>query len=158
MKFIDIANTDLKAIIDDEDYEEVIKHSWSLGCGTGYAKCGINGRTVHLHRFVLGLSFGDKVVVDHKNGNKLDNRKENLRICSRKQNSQNRIKVLAKSGFKGVRKHGNRWQSVIKVDNKTVVIGSYEDKIEAAKAYDEAAIKYFGEFACTNKDLGLLKE
>ena len=158
MKLIDIAGTTDKAIIDDEDYEKVMQHKWSFSRSTRYPRCGTKNGTMYLHRFVLGLTKEDKVVVDHKNGNVLDARKENLRICSRKQNSQNRIKVLAKSGFKGVRKCWNKWQAVIQVNGKTVVIGSYDNKIDAAKAYDEAAIKYFGEFACTNKDLGLLKE
>ena len=105
----------------------------------------------------MGLNRGDKRCVDHINGNVLDNRRSNLRICTRQQNAYNkRNKALPKSGFRGVRKAGTRWQALIFEQGKTKVIGSFADVLDAARAYDAAAVRCFGSFACTNAAMGLL--
>jgi hypothetical protein len=110
-----------------------------------------------MHRLLMGLTHGDTRCIDHINGNVLDNRKENIRICTKQQNACNkRNKALPRSGFRGVRKSGKRWQAVLSIKGKTKVIGNYTSILEAARAYDNAAIKYFGEFACTNAMMGLL--
>jgi len=91
--------------------------------------------------------------VDHINGNPLDNRRENLRICTRAQNTCNRKAVVnSKSGYKGVTKKNSsrKWIPEIRKDGKKLYLGSYNTPEEAAKAYDKAAKEIFGEFAKLN--------
>lgn len=96
--------------------------------------------------------------MDHINGNTLDNRKKNLRLCTNQQNvaSQHKLKKN-ESGFKGISKNKiGIWRARLRVNYKEIYIGSFHTAKEAAEAYDKAAIKYFGEFALTNKMMGLL--
>lgn len=165
----------LSAIIDKEDFERVSKYKWcavkSTKDGEYYASAAaskfkkkIKGfRTIRLHRFIMGLDVGDPFEVDHKNLNKLDNRKCNLRLCSKSQNGSNRVDIQSSSGFKGVKinKKLNKWEAWIKYTDSSGVkhnkyIKLFSDPKDAAKAYDEAALKYHGEFARTNKMMGLL--
>lgn len=92
-------------------------------------------------------------VVDHINRDPLDNRKENLRICSRSQNEANSPSRGGTSQFKGVHwdKKTERWISGIKLKYKKFILGSFESEIEAAKVYDKKAREFFGEFAYLNK-------
>ena len=159
MKEISITGTTNKAIIDDEDFELVSSHTWSFSRKTKYPRCRIkNGKTVYMHRLIMGLKHGDKRCVDHINGNVLDNRRSNLRFCTKQQNACNkRNKALPKSGFRGVRKSSSyKWQALLNTKGKTMILGNYTNILDAAKAYDQAAIHYFGEFACTNASMGLL--
>src|SRR5690606_31440543 len=111
-----------------------------------------------LHRYLFNLESGtihnkSKIFVDHINGNKLDNRRENLRLCDNEKNQQNRFKTTGKSKYKGViwDKSHNAWLVRIQPENeKRKYIGLYRDELEAAKAYNDAAIKIFGEFANIN--------
>ena len=92
-------------------------------------------------------------MVDHINGNGLDNRKENLRHVTCSVNTQNRNRgPMSKSGYRGVVQCRDkpRWYAKIKVKGKTIHIGTYDCKIKAAKAYDLAALKYFGEGCFVN--------
>jgi hypothetical protein len=94
-------------------------------------------------------------VVDHKNGDKLDNRRENLRICTIAENIRN-SKTSTKKGktsrYKGVYWVGRikKWVARIHVDRKGLHVGVFTDEAEAARAYDVAARQHFGEFARTN--------
>lgn len=148
------------AIVDDEDYDYLMQWKWfaQKGRSTYYAvrlTPHINGKqhAIAMHRVLLGLREGDGVFSDHCNGNGLDNRIFNLRTCS---NSQNRMNSLIQSnntsGYKGVSWHKGhkKWQSYITVDRKKVALGNFFCLIKAAKVYDEAAIKYYGEFAKAN--------
>lgn len=153
-----------KAIVDDADFELLSKYKWSLVSGK-YARAvaydigiGKNGRPkqriIKMHRLLLGVDK-DKVV-DHINGDGLDNRRSNLRICNRTQNQGNRIvQKNSKSQLKGVeireRKTGTVWIAYIVKKCKKISLGSYKSKIDAAKAYNNAASDYFGEFAKLNK-------
>jgi hypothetical protein len=95
---------------------------------------------------------------DHKNRDTLDNRKSNLRICSHQLNHGNRTKQSNNSsGYKGVLWHKQRskWWARIQIKGKQISLGCYRDKDDAARAYDYAALKYFGEFARFN--LGMPK-
>jgi hypothetical protein len=93
------------------------------------------------------------VFVDHINGNGLDNRKSNLRICTHQQNCENsRKRKKSFSKYKGVywSKNAKKWVAQITIDGKSKHLGYFELEEDAAAAYDKAAVKYFGEFACLN--------
>jgi len=95
------------------------------------------------------------VWVDHKDGNGLNNRKANLRLCTNSQNQANRNGTQRNntSGFNGVTwsKHDKKWRAKIMLNKKRVHLGGYYTAAEAANAYDKAAIKLFGEFARVNR-------
>lgn len=154
-------NNGMVTLIDDEDYERVSKYKWEARKHSHayYADSIERVRKVSMHRFIMGLEKGDKRLVDHRDNNTLNNKKDNLRVCNAHESARARRKSKNNSsGFKGVcwSKRSSKWCAYIKVDYKKIHLGRYPDVIEAAKAYDEAATKYFGEFAITNKRLGLL--
>jgi len=101
--------------------------------------------------FMTGAQIGPDKVADHINGDGLDNRRCNLRVASRQQNNVNgRKRRGCSSPFKGVSKCGKRWKAKILVDDKSFYLGSYQNQEEAARAYDSAALHFFGEFAYPN--------
>jgi hypothetical protein len=116
-------------------------------------------KTVYLHREIMSPPEG--LLVDHKNGYSLDNRRANLRLATQSQNMQNRRKRKnATSQFLGVHfdKKRSLWTVAIFFEGKSVFLGRFENEIDAAKAYDAAAKKYYGEFARLNfpqKDMRL---
>ncbi|MFA5444853.1 MAG: HNH endonuclease [Bacteroidales bacterium] len=139
-------------IVDDDDFVLVNQFKWCFN-STGYAKRKFNKSIVLLHRFLLGLTSADKVKVDHKNSDGLDNRRSNLRICNDSQNQMNRkISKRSKSGFKGVmwKKEKRKWYAQIRVNGHYHFLGYFDDKTIAAESYNQAAIKYFGDFAQLN--------
>jgi len=106
-----------------------------------------------MHREVLKVP--DYLLVDHINHNGLDNRKANLRPATKTQNGRNRRKVniqRCRSRYKGPCWYGRKkkWGVKIMVDGKSIFLGYFDDEIDAAKAYDTAAKKYFGDFASLN--------
>lgn len=108
-------------------------------------------RGVFLHRVIAGAGKGFHV--DHRNGDGLDNRRENLRVATRSQNAQNQRSPVGKSRFKGVSSAGPYWRARIRADGKLIQLGCHRTEEAAARAYDAAAREHFGEFACTNEDL-----
>lgn len=136
--------------VDAEDSEVISKHRWRLN-NCGYAFTTVNGSTQSAHRLVMG-EFSAEMQVDHIDGNVWNNCKGNLRLATNSQNTVNRHVVRSKSGFRGVTFHrgAGKWQAQTKVLGKNKHLGLYETKEDAAVAYDEAAKKYFGEFAICN--------
>lgn len=157
----------LVALVDDEDYEMLSEYKWHIlkGANTYYAmsymKFGDKSKMVGgkreyilMHRIVLRLKNRDEARADHADGNGLNNQKSNLRFCTNSENMQNKRKMKRKcsSKYKGVSlcKKRGKWASYIFVKSKQIFIGYFYDEIEAAKAYDIAAIQYFGKFAYLN--------
>lgn len=159
-----------EAIVDDEDFEKIKNLSWHASTQQGrrcvYARTYIalekigkrkKFKCTPMHRFVLGLKLGDGKIVDHINGDGLDNRKSNLRICSHAENVRNATKVATKytSKFRGVhfdKGHGKKkWRASIRVDGKLIDLGRFLTEKEAVLAYNLAVPKYFGEFARPNE-------
>lgn len=138
------------ALVDDEDFEELNKHKWTSS-SHGYAKRAIFGKTVYMHREILGKVDG--LEVDHKNGNGLDNRKENLRRCSRMENVRNqRCTRGGTSKYKGVSWHKivGMWRATIFKNGRHFQINHFKNEVDAAKAYDVTAKELYGEFARLN--------
>lgn len=137
-----------RAIIDLEDINKVKDYKWHLN-SVGYV---YNNKVGLLHRFLMNPS-NDKVI-DHKNGNPLDNRKSNLRICSIQQNNMNvpKQKGDTTSQFKGVcfNKQNKKWQVQICINGKNKHIGYYDAELDASIEYDKKALLHFGVYACTN--------
>lgn len=136
-------------LIDATDYPEVSEHRWSLD-EQGYMHTTIQGKHIKLHCYLLA-SKGS--TVDHINGNRNDDRRSNLRICSTMGNSRNqRLRFTNTTGYKGVSYDQRRKKYVasITANYKTKFLGYFSDPIEAAMKYDQAACLLFGEYARPN--------
>lgn len=138
-------------IIDACDMERVQVYRWYID-GSGYMWACIDKKHVGMHRFLLNVT-DRKQCVDHINGQKLDNRKANLRLCTQRQNCQNtQTRCNRSSSYKGVSwdRSNNKWRTYIGINGRLKYLGRFTDKEEAARVYDRAARIYFGEFACVN--------
>jgi HNH endonuclease len=123
--------------------------------GKGYLHVMVRGKFIRLHRLIYFLIYKTTpVLVDHRDGNRTNNRVGNLRDATISLNNANVIGLHAHntSGFRGVWKAAKRrrWNAVLKWKGVHQFLGSYDTKKEAARAYDDAAVKYFGEFARLN--------
>jgi hypothetical protein len=144
-----------KVKIDVDDIEKVRPLKWCVG-NHGYAE-NVKTKTL-LHRIIIE-SIPVGLEIDHINRDRLDNRKSNLRIVNRAQNAINSsLCSTNKTGFKGVCwvKRCNKYVVQLNKNGVRVYYGHFDDKVEAAKMYDIAAIEFFGDFAATNERLGLL--
>ena len=138
-----------RAKIDLEDVKKCKERKWCMN-DQQYVLSNAGEKRVKLHHFV----FGNDMEVDHINRDTLDNRKENLRYCTRSQNHCNkRIQNNNTSGYKGVvfAKHVKKWKARVYDKGRQICVGHFDTKKEAALAYNEAAIKYYGEFARINE-------
>lgn len=139
------------SLISEEDYDMLSGFYWHSSPSSGggyYAKACIDHNQVLMHRLILGVN-DPGIEVDHKDGIKFNNRRDNLRICDRNQNMCN-IPNRNKYGFKGVGKSGDRYKSTIRKNNKTYHLGCFSTPEEAAVAYDNKAKEIHGEFAVLN--------
>lgn len=137
-------------MVDDDDYE-VLKDMYFYKSGRYYfCQVGDDNR-VPIHRFIMNAP--DNMRVDHINGITFDNRKSNLRLATNSQNSQNKgMRKDNTTGYKGVcfDKEAKKYQASIRYNGKKIYLGKYDNPVDAALAYNEAAEKYFGEFARIN--------
>lgn len=147
----------LVAIVDDEDFERfgaLRWHAHESAPGLFYAMRGVgvrpNHRKVYLHREIMDAERG--VAVDHVNGNRLDCRRSNLRLCTLTQNQGNRVRNRRSSSrFKGVSlEHTGRWRAAITFQRQLRRLGSFVREEDAARAYDASARECFGQFARLN--------
>jgi hypothetical protein len=152
-------NRGFVAIIDKEDIELVSQFNWNavLVRNVLYAYTAASARKpLAMHRLILRPARG--VIVDHANGNGLDNRRCNLRIANHSQNAANKRKPQvgrATSTYKGVHwesagSRKRRWRAMIRVNGRRIHLGSFATEVEAAIAYDNAAKEHFGEYARPN--------
>lgn len=141
------------ALVDDEDFEHLSQFKWSYSGRYATRASGKAGKVLYMHREILGDPDGYEI--DHINHDTLDNRRLNLRLATRTQNSRNsRSRSPDKtSKYKGVIWHSQKsiWAAVIVVDRKQYWLGFFATQREAAIAYNEGAIRRFGEFACLNQ-------
>ena len=155
MKEITLTNGAV-TLVDNRDYAWLSQWKWSTSVsGTRFYASGQMGgeKRKRMHRIILNAPKG--MEVDHINGRTLDNRRCNLRICSRQENSRNSsVNYNSASGYKGVTRRLDRdhdtWQARITLDGKGIYLGEFTCKVEAAKAYDRKAKELHGEFARLN--------
>jgi hypothetical protein len=147
-------NNGIVAIIDDEDGLKISAYTWKaywFKRSACYYITSHDGRkTIYLHRVIMSAQKGQ--VVDHRNRNTLDNRRDNLRLTIQQNNSFNTIGKGSNTGFKGVSysKERRKFFASIMHNRKTIALGRFLTAEEAARAYDTAAIRLFGEFALLN--------
>lgn len=148
------------ALVDDDDYDYLMQWKWHY-THYGYAARGQHGagekkkwvtRIVYMHRELMNTPKG--VFIDHADRNKLNNQKENLRVCTRHENNRNVSKPRNNtSGYKGVfwHKRNGKWIAALTFNRKGIHLGCFTDIHEAARAYNAAALKYHGEYAQLNE-------
>jgi hypothetical protein len=146
----------VQTIIDDCDFHKFSKFKWRAAkTASGfYAAREVylgnkKSKAVLLHREITGCCKGFEI--DHVNGDTLDNRRMNLRVCSHAENMRNRrLNRNNKSGFKGVVCHGNKWRAEIKHNGRKMHLGIFDKKEDAARVRRDAEIKLFGDFVRQN--------
>ena len=161
MKEIDVGKG-MVALVDDSDYEWLSQYNWhtvqshnAVVYARKYQTPRPKRKQITMHRFIMQAQPHEDI--DHKDGNGLNNTRANLRIATDSQNQANRHKLsLNKSGFRGVcfNSQSQKWQAGIKVNGHSYHLGLHLTKEAAALAYNQAAIKFFGEFA----NLNVIKE
>lgn len=142
------------ALVDDEDYARLSGHVWYFD-GRSYARrawlVGGKRHQIRMHQEVLQVEDG--YFIDHINGNGLDNRKSNLRPATHMQNMRNRKpNEVSSSIYRGVYFHrqAGKWRARLRTKGLHLSLGLYQNQVDAARAYDAAARRVFGEFARLN--------
>ena len=150
-------------LLDTADARRLSHYRWHVSRAgkTMYARTGAKeiGRNMQLmHRLLLKAQPGQ--IVDHRNGNGLDNRRCNLRLATNRQNAHNAFVITKEDGkssrYKGVHGFDGAWLAVIKVEGEQRRLGIFPHEVQAALAYDAAAGRFFGQYARTNAMMGLL--
>ena len=148
------------ALVDDEDYNRLNRWKWyaryTPGTKSYYAQRYTpmkNGKRkiIYMHRIIMDTP--SNMQTDHVNHDTLDNKKENLRICTSSQNGMNRTQhKKTSSKYKGVcwHKRDKKWYAHIRINDKLTYLGAFKSEIQAAKAYNKKAKELFGEFALSN--------
>ena len=138
-----------RIVVDDADLGLLAQYTWCV-TGTGYAMSRTTGKAVLMHRLLTNAAKGE--YVDHINGNPLDNRRSNLRVCCKQQNEFNaKTRADNTSGYRGVcPARRGRFRAYITKDGKQYPLGGFANARDAAIAYNAAAIRLFGEYARLN--------
>ena len=149
MKLISLTKNKF-AKVDDDVFDTLNQLKWHFDGYYARRNLYADSRQIHIlmHRLIAGAKEGE--LVDHRNGDPLDNRKENLRICNRSNNAMNMRKHRGASIYKGVSKHENSWRTQIWHNNEKVFGATFPNERWAAYAYDLNASALFGEYARLN--------
>lgn len=138
------------AIVDTADFIWLRRFRWHATCTRGryYAATVINGKSISMHRLIMNPPPGR--VVDHIDGNGLNNRRRNLRVCTPQENACNRAPAGADSRFRGVYPAGEKWGAKICHKGKEYLLGFFDDELDAARARDRKALELHGKYAWLN--------
>lgn len=145
------------ALVDDEDYERLSRFKWYANKNRRiWYACTNQNQLILMHRLILDAKPNE--ACDHINRDGLDNRRSNLRIATNQQNHWNQAKCRHRNGlpvssvYKGVsfKRHRGRWEAAIVVQGRQVYLGRFLNELDAALAYDRAALHFFGCFARPN--------
>jgi hypothetical protein len=157
MQYIELSRG-IRAMVDDEDYEWLSELSWHFAEGYARNNGGSRGsaRGFFMHRAIMNPP--DDMEVDHIDGDKLNNQRANLRVCTRAENAKNRLKNRTWQGrrvtsrYKGVSwaTQAKQWTARIHVKGKQMYLGYFDDELEAAMVYDIHALEHYGEYAQVN--------
>lgn len=151
MKYIELSGKNgkgLRSIVDEIDFEYLTKYRWYLS-NDGYVKRSCKAQETRMHRVIM--SAPEDKFVDHINGNTLDNRRENLRLCTNQQNQWNSAPIEnTSSQYKGVTKRNNAYDAYININNYKKYLGRFSSEIAAANFYNHNARRLYGEFARLN--------
>lgn len=153
---IKISGRKLWAKCDPQDYEYLNQFTWCVN-NYGYCNGCVDGQIVYMHRLITGAGEGEQV--DHINNDPLDNRRENLRIVSRSVNGQRKRYMPGASGYRGVHRRANKkkpdtFHARIVIDTQQHYLGTFATAEHAARAYDNAARKHFGQHCYVNFPTG----
>ena len=138
-------------LVDEELYYDLILYTWYIDT-EGYVRGNVDNKVLRLHRHVMKCT-DPKICVDHINNNPLDNRRINLRMVTRHQNSMNKSsRTNSTSKYIGVmfQKNYKNWVSSIRHNGKSLHLGTFGTEIDAARARDKATLQYFGEHGKLN--------
>lgn len=143
------------SLVDDEDYDKVMGYNWNAHPEKHrwYATGHYNGKLRRMHRVIMGVT-DPEIIVDHIDGDGLNNQKSNLRLATNSQNISNqRPRENFTSKYKGVHwdKFTGKWRVQVQSKEKIIRVGRFDDEIDAALAYNNAAIELQGEFARLNE-------
>jgi len=138
-----------KCLYSSKDQGLISQFHWNLH-SKGYACTTLNGKSILMHRLILGLIDRPDIEVDHKFHNKLDNRRSQIRPCTHSENLRNSRKMKGSSRFKGVYRDQNKWHAQILQGDRVINLGRFRSEITAGKVYDRQAREIFKDFANLN--------